>query len=158
MKKSFPSVSARLTPIAVLSLSLALLSSCIFVHVKGDLSEADWMDEVIHDNHAAPASFHHGEPDYELNGFLWSLEGRLKMDFFCESDELDEYAESVRARVRRKIGEEGYAVVSERQIADREWEYEYTRDRDRGRVTMEIVERDGKSGYPYRLELRWTEG
>ena len=45
----------RLTPLAVLSLTL--LSSCVFVHVKGDLSELDWMDEVIHENHAAPALY-----------------------------------------------------------------------------------------------------
>jgi hypothetical protein len=157
MKNSFPSVSARLTPLAVLSLALALLSSCGLVHVKDAPSEASWMDEIVHDNHAAPASFHHGEADYELGGFLWSHEGRLKMNFYCESDELAEYAGSVRERVLRKIAEEGYTVVSEREIADREWEYEYARNRDRGRVTMEIVARDGKNGYPYRLELRWTE-
>ena len=148
--------AARLTPLAVLSLTL--LSSCIYVRVRGDLSEAAWMDEVIHDNHAAPASFRRGEPDFELDGFLWSHEGRLKMDFYCDPDELDAYAESVRDRVRRKVEGEGYVVVSERQIADGEWELEYTRkDHDHGRTTIEIVERDAKSGYPYRLELRWAE-
>ena len=79
------------------------------------------------------------------------------MDFYCESDELDEYARSVRSRVRQKIEDEGCEVVSERQIADLEWEYEYTEDHDHGRVTMEIVEREPGNGYPYRLELRWTE-
>ena len=152
MKKPSPAL-----PTSLAVLSLTLLSSCFYIRVRGDFSEADWMEEVIHDNHAAPASFRHDEPDFELDGFLWSHEGRLKMDFYCDPDELEVYSQSVRDCVRQKVEDEGYDLVSEREIGEHAWEYEYRRDGDHGRTTVEIVEREEQAAYPYRLELRWTE-
>lgn len=138
-------------------LAAVLASSCIYVRVRGDLSEAAWLDDVVHDNHAVPASFHHGEANFELEGFLWNHEGRLEMDFSCAPEDLDAYAASVRNKVEEKIEDEGYEVVSLRQTSNRSWEYEYAEDHTRGRVTIEIVDRKGKERYPHRLELRWAE-
>ena len=136
---------------------LFLASSCIYVRVRGDLSEGHWLDEVVEDVSYTPAGFQRGETNLQISGFLWDTEGKLEMNFACDPDELEAYLDSVGASVEREIEERDCEVTSIVRGDDRRLTYGYGgHDRD-GRVTVEIVEQSGNERHPYRLVMTWDE-
>ena len=141
-------------------LGLALLflaSSCIFVRVRGDLSEWQWLDELVEDASHTPASFKRGETHLQLAGFLWDVEGELELYFACDPDELEAYLDGVGQSVEREIEERDCKVTSISRENDLALIDRY-RGHDRGgKVTVEIVEQSGNDVYPYRLVMAWDE-
>ncbi len=135
---------------------LASLSSCIFVHVRGDIPDDAWLSELVDEN--APAGFQREGMSLELEAFLWSKEGSLETGFRCAPEDLDAYFQTVCANVEKEIQRRGCRVRDTAESGPHAKTFEYTgAECGEVEVEVEITERSDDPHYPYRLEIIWEE-
>ncbi len=140
---------------SLLSIALLLpLSSCVFVHVRGDLPEDAWLSELVDQD--APATFQRcDDMKLRLRAFLWGKTGSLATGFTCAPEDLDAYFESVCENVETEIGKRDCHVCGHSDGTHRRT-LRYEGD-ESGEVVVSITEQAGDPEHPYRLELTWEE-
>jgi hypothetical protein len=134
-------------------------SSCIFVHVRGDLH-----DEFIDGDEGFPglrseleASL--VEPVYELDidGNLWRTEASWSIAFAEGSDGGSAFHKT-REAVLARVAREGGRVVAESNDGPHAWSCEFRIDDEPGEASVELIENSNPGSHrPHELEVTWEE-
>jgi hypothetical protein len=133
---------------------LAPLSSCIFVHVDGDVPE-EWLNDVVHTG-ALPESVEEGHKSLVFVGRLGSTTGEFEMSFACDEEDLEAYLAGICEGVEAEIAERD-CEITEVVEGPRSCNYRYHGADERGRVEIEIEEDSDEPSHPYRLSITWKE-
>lgn len=134
-------------------------SSCIFVHVRGDLH-----DELLDGDEGFPGLLPRldaclVDPVHELDisGTAWNLEATWTISFAEGSDGGKAFHEA-RSAVLERIAREGGRVVEETSTGPHAWECEFEQDGERGEASVTLVEQaDPGAHRPHELEVTWEQ-
>ena len=120
---------------------LVLMTGCVYVRVRGDLNEGDWVDDVIDEVHPTPASFQRGQTSLQYRGFLGNQRGKIEMEFECDPAELPAYLDGLTSAVYREAGRRDLDVVSMERTGPNGRRFSYDGEDEDGTIEMEVTER-----------------
>lgn len=134
-------------------------SSCIFVHVRGDLHH-----QFMDGDEGFPGLMDElgsclVDPTYELDldGSIWGMEATWTIAFAEGSDGAKAFhvaREAVLARITRQGGK----VFEQRDKGPHAWECEFVDDDGRGEASVELVlGAEPGAQRPHQLEVSWEE-
>lgn len=148
-----------LTAWALAGLLSASSSSCIFVHVRGDLHH-----EFMDGDEGFPGLM--GELgtclvdsvyELDLDGSVWGMEASWTIAFAEGSDGAQAFhvaREAVLARIARQGGE----VLKQKDTGPHAWECEFEGDDGKGEASVELVlGAEPGAKRPHQLEVSWEE-
>lgn len=145
-----------LTLAGVLALGL---SSCIYVHAKGNLS-GEFLDEDD-DFFDLTCEFDDAlvDPEYdlELHSNLWKTYATWRVRFAGEPADVEQAFARAREAVLRRIEREGGEVTKTHEKGSGEWGCEFRLDDEPGEASVRVLEDEEESARPHRIEVRWEE-
>lgn len=144
---------------ALLALLFPASSSCIFVHVSGDLH-----DKFIDGDEGFPELRPEleaclKEPVYELDidGSLWRTEASWTVAF-AEGSEGGTAFHKAREAVLARIAREGGRVVSEDSTGPHAWSCKFQKNDEPGEASVKLCENTNPGSHrPHALEVTWEE-
>ena len=144
---------------AALAGILALgLTGCIYVRVKGDISE-----ELLHEDDDGLFHLTHDlgdelvDPAYDLDfdANLWTSEAVWTVKY--ADGDTDQAFGSAKDAVLRRIERQGGEVTSSSEPGPYHWKCDFRIDGEPGEASVRRLEDEQDSTRPHRLEIRWKE-
>ena len=152
-------MNPSLTAWALAGLLSVSSSSCVFVHVRGNLHE-----EFMDGDEGFPGLMGEldtclVEPRYELDidGTVWNLEATWTIAFADGSDGPRAFHAAQQA-VLARIAREGGQVVSQKDTGPHSWECEFELEDEEGEASVELsMGAEPGSHRPHQLEVTWEQ-
>jgi hypothetical protein len=144
-------------PLALAALLGLLLPACIYVRVRGDLSEElfDEDESLFHLTHDLGGVLEDPEYDLELDASPWGTEAVWTVRY--ASGQTEEAFAQAKAAVLRRIEREGGEVVSARDDGPGRWDCDFQLDGEPGEASVRVLDDARDASRPHRLEIRWEE-
>ena len=145
---------------ALLAGALAVcLSSCIYVRVKGNLSESGLFDGDDDDLARLTCDLEDslGDSSYDLDVYanLWRTDAVWTVRY--AEGNADKAFQSAKEAVLRRIDKEGGHVTTSRENGPQDWTCAFELDDEPGEASVRILADEVGSEQPQRLEIRWKE-
>ena len=145
---------------ALLAGALAVcLSGCIYVRVKGNLSESGLLDEDDDDllllSRDLEDSLVDAEYALDLDANLWKTEAVWTVKYADGS--ADKAFQAAKEAVLRRINKEGGRVIRSHENGPLDWACEFELDDEPGKASVLVLADEDGSARPHRLEIRWKK-
>lgn len=143
---------------AALAGILALgLTSCIYVRVRGDISEEMFDDDegFFRLTHDLEEDLVDPAYDLDLDANIWTTEAVWTVKY--ASGDTDQAFGSAKEAVLRRITDEGGEVTSSSEPAPHHWTCDFRIDGEPGEASVRRLEDERDSMRPHRIEIRWKE-
>jgi len=152
-------MKTSLATMALAGFLSASSSSCVFVHVRGDLHH-----EFMDGEEGFPGLMGELEaclvdPGYELDldGSVWGMEATWTIAFAEGSDGAKAF-HAAREAVEARITREGGKIFEQKETGPHAWECEFEGDDGKGEAAVKLVlGAEPGAKRPHQLEVSWEE-
>jgi hypothetical protein len=144
-------------PLAVALLLALFLPACIYVRVRGDLSEElfDEDESLFYLTDDLGGVLEDPEYDLELDASPWGTEAVWTVRY--AGGQTDEAFTQAKEAVLRRIAREGGEVTETRDDGPGRWDCDFRIDGEPGEASVRVLDDARDPSRPHRLEIRWEE-